>query len=150
MASGDTAPRKHARATTHMEHHGLICVRERPTLSRLQKEEVKKLQCAVQKLLGGSSPGTTLILYNWHVSGSPILVFPPTTDRGTGEEPARFTSQNHITDCSAELCRIPLSHHYSERARAPKDMAVAMPRVIKIKHDFESQSHRQGAASPQH
>eukprot|EP00962_Isochrysis_galbana_P059417 scaffold33001_cov135-Isochrysis_galbana.AAC.1 len=132
MASGDTAPRKHARATTHMEHHGLICVRERPTLSR------------------GSSPGTTLILYNWHVSGSPILVFPPTTDRGTGEEPARFTSQNHITDCSAELCRIPLSHHYSERARAPKDMAVAMPRVIKIKHDFESQSHRQGAASPQH
>eukprot|EP00962_Isochrysis_galbana_P055641 scaffold27416_cov129-Isochrysis_galbana.AAC.2 len=30
MASGDTAPRKHARATAHMEH-GLICVRERPT-----------------------------------------------------------------------------------------------------------------------
>eukprot|EP00962_Isochrysis_galbana_P030054 scaffold9726_cov119-Isochrysis_galbana.AAC.3 len=27
--------------------------------------------------------------------------------RGTGE-PARFTSQNHITDCSAELCRTPL------------------------------------------
>jgi hypothetical protein len=51
--------------------------------------------------------------------------------RGTGK-PARFTSQNHITDYSAERCRTPLSHHGAERACVPKDMAAAMPKVIKM------------------
>eukprot|EP00962_Isochrysis_galbana_P041847 scaffold15447_cov123-Isochrysis_galbana.AAC.3 len=52
--------------------------------------------------------------------------------RGTGESACFTSPQTHITDCSAELCRTALSHHDSERARATKDMAVAvaMTRVI--------------------
>eukprot|EP00962_Isochrysis_galbana_P002767 scaffold762_cov121-Isochrysis_galbana.AAC.1 len=48
--------------------------------------------------------------------------------RGTGE-PERFTSQNHITICSVERCRTPLSHHGAERACIPQDLAAAMPKV---------------------
>eukprot|EP00962_Isochrysis_galbana_P011700 scaffold3299_cov116-Isochrysis_galbana.AAC.5 len=51
--------------------------------------------------------------------------------RGTGE-PARFTSQNHITNCSAERCRTPLSHHGAERACIHQDLAAAMPKVTKM------------------
>eukprot|EP00962_Isochrysis_galbana_P011079 scaffold3099_cov100-Isochrysis_galbana.AAC.16 len=54
-----------------------------------------------------------------------------TAQRNRGAR-ARFTSQNHITDCSAERGRTPLSHHGAERACASKDMAAAMPKVIKM------------------
>eukprot|EP00962_Isochrysis_galbana_P002381 scaffold633_cov134-Isochrysis_galbana.AAC.11 len=79
---------------------------------------MSSLRCAERHSLGpgrglaATSPSTYALL--WSLRDC-------TLHRGTGE-PARFTSQNHITDCSAELCRTSLSHHDSERARAPKDM----------------------------
>eukprot|EP00962_Isochrysis_galbana_P008746 scaffold2434_cov116-Isochrysis_galbana.AAC.2 len=51
--------------------------------------------------------------------------------RGTGE-PARFTSQNHLTICSVERCRTPLSHHGAERACIPQDLAAAMHKVTNM------------------
>eukprot|EP00962_Isochrysis_galbana_P057857 scaffold30427_cov139-Isochrysis_galbana.AAC.1 len=51
--------------------------------------------------------------------------------RGTGE-PARFTSQNHLTISSVERSRTTLSHHGTERACIPQDLTADMPKVTKM------------------
>eukprot|EP00962_Isochrysis_galbana_P052206 scaffold23604_cov112-Isochrysis_galbana.AAC.2 len=73
---------------------------------------MSSLRCAERHSLG---PGRGLASSNVTINIRSFVVS-LRLHRGTGE-PARFTSQNHITDCSAGLCGTPLSQHDSEREK---------------------------------
>eukprot|EP00962_Isochrysis_galbana_P005191 scaffold1415_cov117-Isochrysis_galbana.AAC.17 len=85
----------------------------------------------------GTTPGLAVAGQQRHHRHTLCCGLPETAQRNRGAGVARFTSQNHITNCSAEQCRTPLSHYGAERACVPQEPAATMPKAQSHKSDFE-------------